>query len=237
MKNIVLIIITILLAVLIGIIMIDGKQILAVEFSSIAQIREKNDMLKQKATEVSNLNQGQYQATIEKLQSAQEELKSNKSDYLDIASTSTEEEIKEANQTQVYSMEYLWSKIGNYATENGIQLKMNVTESENSDKSTLDFLAIGYYESIRDFILAIEQDANLGFRIQNFKLIDLQVDENNKDEVYKESYLQASFIIDNIAIKEEKITTKVEVNKNDEKESSENKETSTEKESSENTEE
>lgn len=217
MKNLLLMAITILLAVLIGIIMVKGINIANIELFSIQQIKEKNEYLKQKETEANSLNLSQYKATMQNLEKAQKELKSNKNDYLDIASTSTEEEIKEANQTQVYAMEYLWGKIGNYATENGIQLKMDVTESQNSSKSTLEFSAIGYYKSISDFIYEIEKDSDLNFRVQNFKLIDFKIDPNNKDEEYKESLLQASFTIDNVEIKKENVTTQVQIETEEDK--------------------
>lgn len=211
MKNVLLMVTTILLAVFTVFIMVKGINIANVELLSINQIRESYSSLNDKSTDASNLNSTQYKVAAQKLSDAQKELESNKKDYLEIASQSTEEEIKEASQSQVYTMEYIWSKIGNYATEEGVQLKMDVVETENSDKSTLEFSAIGYYQSISNFVYNIEQDKNFNFRIQNFKIIDFKIDEKDKDEEYKESLLQASFIIDGVEIKKENVTTQVEI--------------------------
>ena len=210
MKNILMITITILLAVIVGIVMIKGIAIGNIQVLSIEQIKQKNSELKDKSLEANNLNLIEYKEVLEKLQTAQKQLQSNKSDYLDIASTSTDDEIKEANQTQVYAMEFLWSKVGNHATENGVNLRMDVTETDVPEKKTLEFLAIGNYIAIRDFVYSLENDKDLNFRIQNFKLIDFKINANNKDEKYKEDLLQASFAVDNIEIKEENVTTKVE---------------------------
>lgn len=231
MKNVLLMITTILLAVLTVIIMVKGINIANVELLSINQIKESYSSLNDKSTDASNLNSTQYKVAAQKLSDAQKELESNKKDYLEIASQSTEEEIKEASQSQVYTMEYIWSKIGNYATEEGVQLKMDVVETENSDKSTLEFSTIGYYKSISNFVYNIEQDKNFNFRIQNFKIIDFKVDEKDKDEEYKESLLQASFIIDGVEIKKENVTTQVEIEEEtkEEKDTEENKDSDKEK--------
>lgn len=227
MKNVLLMVTTILLAVFTVFIMVKGINIANVELISINQIRESYSSLNDKSTDASNLNSTQYKVAAQKLSDAQKELESNKKDYLEIASQSTEEEIKEASQSQVYTMEYIWSKIGNYATEEGVQLKMDVVETENSDKSTLEFSTIGYYKSISNFVYNIEQDKNFNFRIQNFKIIDFKVDEKDKDEEYKESLLQASFIIDGVEIKKENVTTQVEIE--EETETEENNDSDKEK--------
>ena len=211
MKNMLIIAITILLAVLIGIIMIKGVQIGTLELLSIEQIRAKSYELKQKEEKANDINLIQYKNAIEKLQASKEELETAKTDYLNMASTSTEEEIREASHTQIYSMEFLWGNVGNHATANNINLKMDVTQAEGSEHSVLEFLVTGEYDDIRKFIYSLENDKDLGFRIQNFKMIDFKINENNKDEQYQEKLVQASFEVRNVGIKEENVTTQVEI--------------------------
>ena len=71
-----------------------------------------------------------------------------------------------------YKNDYLWTKIGSYATKNGVELQTNVTSSSSGIPAQYDisFTTIGEYLSTSEFIYAIENDSNLGFKIENFRL-------------------------------------------------------------------
>ena len=97
-------------------------------------------------------------------------------------------------------MEYLWSKLGGYATKQGVNLKLEVqTSDENND--TLKFTVKGSYVGIINYLTAIEDDGDLGFRIEQFKI----------SSVDSEALLTASFNVSNVRIKEETVTTPVTV--------------------------
>lgn len=97
-------------------------------------------------------------------------------------------------------MEYLWSKLGGYATKEGVNLKLEVqTSDENND--TLKFTVKGSYVGIINYLTAIEDDDDLGFRIEQFKV----------SSVDSEELLTASFNVSNVRIKEENVSTPVPV--------------------------
>lgn len=200
MKNILMSIFTLLLAMLIVVIMVKGMNIGNLEVLSIAQIKEKNDELNKQIEDLNTLNNITYKKSLSDLDDATKKLATTKSAYLDIASVSSDEEIKEANQDRSYSMEYLWSQIGNHATSKGVNLKMTVNSTGTSNKNKLTFDVKGSYIAIRDFIYSLEDDDDLNFRIENFKITTGTSDEN----------LNCTFTVNNIGIKEEKTSTDVQ---------------------------
>ncbi len=221
MKNLLLLIVSALLITITAVAMIRGISIGKLELLSIEQLKEKGNALQEKIIETNNLNNKKYKDALTKMKTAQKKLKSAKEEYLDIASISSEEEIKEANQIQTYAMEYLWSRIGNHATEQGVNLRLDVNPTGISNKNTLEFTVKGSYIGIRDFIYSLENDTNLAFKIQNFKMYKKEkstasavtntiknaaskTEEEEEDE--DEVSLIATFTVTDIGIKEEKLS-------------------------------
>ena len=62
--------------------------------------------------------------------------------------------------------------MGNYATKQGVDLKLDVT-SNNSISGTYDltFTATGGYIQIIDFLYDVERDSTLVFKLENFKMV------------------------------------------------------------------
>ena len=84
-------------------------------------------------------------------------------------------------------MDFLWTTIGNYATQKGVTLQLDVAKSSTSTSISQDYImcdlsftVTGDYINITDFVYSIEDDDQLGFEIR----------EN----------LQATFIVKNIPI-------------------------------------
>ena len=69
-----------------------------------------------------------------------------------------------------YKIEYLWTKLENYAKDNGVWLKLDLIENggENYD---LDITLRGSYIDITETIFDIEKDDTLDFIIEEFKLV------------------------------------------------------------------
>lgn len=199
MKNILFTIVTVLLIILTVIMIVKGIKIGSIQLMSLSQIKEKSEELKTQSANANDLNLVQYNQNLEQLQKAQKTLVSAKNKYLDVASISSDEEIREANQTQTYAMEYLWSRIGNHATERGVNIKLDVTPTGTANKNTLDFAVEGAYSAILDFIYDLENEE--GFRIYNFKMIPTGD---------KKATLNSTFTVMDVAIKEEKTSAKVE---------------------------
>ncbi|MDO5556720.1 MAG: hypothetical protein Q4G05_00520 [Clostridia bacterium] len=98
-----------------------------------------------------------------------------KQDYLDYVNLTDNEQILAANNKEKFEIEFLWTRIGNYATKQGVNVKFeisqkNLQESEKAATCKLNFNIKGSYVSIIDFIYNLEEDMDLGFTIENFKL-------------------------------------------------------------------
>ncbi len=198
MKNILLTIITFLVVVIAILTMVKGIKIGNFQILSIGQIVQKSNELTTKIDELNKLNNETYKKTLEEVSSKTKLLLTAKSKYLEVASTSTSDEIKNANQNESYAAEFLWSKIGNHATGNGVTLKMEVKPTGATNLNTLSFVVNGDYMDIRDFVYALENDSDLNFTIDGFKLTG------------SGNALTATFTVADVAIKPETITSKVE---------------------------
>ena len=132
---------------------------------------------------------------VSDLETSTKSLASSKQKYLDLASVSTDKEIQDANLEQTYAMEFLWNKIGSYATREGVTLKWDVSSTGVNNKYTLNFTTTGSYIGVINYIYALENDSELAFRIENFKMT--ASGEN----------VTATFTVNNVAIKAETISS------------------------------
>lgn len=98
--------------------------------------------------------------------------------------------MQENDLKDIYDVDFLWTIIGNYATEEGINLKFDVNRNVSSASSLnntstnyvicdLQFVITGKYINLADFIRDIEDDDRLNFEINDFDMqksgSDLQV--------------------------------------------------------------
>ena len=187
-----------------------GLDLRFVKILGINDIKEQSAELKNKEMEINNLNNTEYKNALNKLNDAKQALEKNKTDYYDIASTSTDEELAQANVNQNYTMEFLWGRIGNHATEHGVNLTINTEPDEDPKLTVMNIEASGTYVGIKDFINELEKDDKLAFRIENFKMVDFKIDPDNKNEAYTENVIKASFSIKKLNIKQEDTTVKIE---------------------------
>ena len=226
MKNSLMTVICILIVLLIVLLMVKGLSIGNFKILSISQILQSGEQLDEDIANVNSLKNSVYRQKLSNLETATKTLSSSKQQYLDIANISTDAEIRAATQNQTYTMEYLWSKLGGYATQEGVNTKLEVKSTGEGDENTLNFTVTGSYVGIINYITAIEDDSDLSFRIENFK-----ISSENSEEV-----LTATFTVSNINIKQETVTTQVQVEEKTEEESNTNNiENTEEAESEENT--
>ena len=196
MKNILITVISLLLTALIIICMVKGLTIGDFNILSIASIKEGSSNLDNAIEELNNLKNVTYKKKVDDLQTTTKNLTTAKQKYLDLASVSTDQEIQEANLEQTYAMEYLWNKVGSYATREGVTLKWDVSSTGVNNKYTLNFTTTGSYVGVISYIYALENDSDLSFRIENFKKVS--GDSSN---------VTATFTVNNIAIKAETVTS------------------------------
>ena len=203
MKDILITVISILLTVVIIICMVKGLTVGSFRILSISNIKQESLNLDNEVDELNNLKNVTYKKKIDDLQTATKDLTTAKQKYLDLASVSSDEEIQEANLEQTYAMEFLWNKVGSYATKEGVTLKWDVSSTGVNNKYTLNFTTTGSYVGVISYIYALENDSDLAFRIENFKMT--ASGEN----------VTATFTVNNVAIKAETISSTSSNNTNE----------------------
>ena len=195
MKRILITIANILLLVALFLTMTKGFSIKSFQVLSFRELKEASDGLETKIKDV-NKEANEYKKSLNTIQQETQKLTKAKKDYLDLVSVSSASEIQEALQTKTYTIEYLWSKVGNYATKEGVNVTMSIASSTLNAEGykNLNFTVSGEYFAINQFIRDIENDSNLDFTIDSFGM----------------TASQATFVIKNVKIQQEasdKITT------------------------------
>ena len=134
-------------------------------------IDEKNSELESKITELSNVISVTYQGAETNLNKTASTLIDNKTEYENQAALSNLNSSNYATGLEAYDIDYLWTKLGNYAKEEGVVIKIDVTAGgASSNLYNLNFSVGGTYVGATDFIYDIENDSKLGFKIDNFKM-------------------------------------------------------------------
>ena len=191
MRKVLIIIITILLLVLSYFTLTKGYEIFGLKILSIKQIEEENTNLKEKIEDINTLIDVDYPKKIGELKTASNRLETEKEEYLKYTNMSTDEEILQAMQKRSYAIEFLWTKIGLHARQEGVNLKLEIVSSSTgaNNVNDLKFTVDGSYIGITNFVYSLENDTELNFTIESFKLLP-----------YKNEILQGTFIVRNIAI-------------------------------------
>ncbi len=191
MKNIIRMIVTLVVTALVLFLMVKGISIGNIRIYSIYDIMQENEKLDEAIANTAKLKEEDYKNEESNLDSETKKLQIAKQSYLDEASISTDSEIKKATVLQSYSMEYLWNKIGSYATEEGVNVKCDVSGSDNKYK--LSFAVVGSYISIINYVYDLENDSNLAFTISKFKITGADS-------------LSATFEVNDVSIKSETVS-------------------------------
>ena len=215
MKKILIIILIILLSCFAYYAIVEGFSIKEIRILSIKDIKEKNDKITTEIKEVEALKNSSYLKKQEELKESVDRMEKEKEQYLDLASVSTEGELSKANKEETYKQQFLWTKIGRYATQEGVKLTFSITSGNTGnilDKNLL-FDVSGSYFAIVNFISAIEDDNELNFRIEDFKMIP-GTDQNSRRATFKAKNVRIEQ--DNIQSPFENGTTNIEPDMNKE---------------------
>ena len=201
MKKILILILIILLGVLGYNAVTSGLQIAGFSIMGIGDIKKENENLDSSIEQITSLQENDYQNKLAEIRTASKELLSKKSNYDELKQYSSEQELANAGKSEQYNVEVLWTKIGNHATENGVTPKMEILSSSanTKDANDLKITATGNYVELTDFIRDIEDDAKLGFTIEEFEMVPASAGDG--------STLQATFKVKDIFINQNTITT------------------------------
>ncbi len=129
MRKILISLLIVLLLIVAYLTMFKGINILGIEVLSIYQIKDKNSDLEEKLENVSSLTSIEQTKAMSSLNNSAKELIIAKEEYNDKVLYSSSENIAEAAQTIPYETEYLWTRLGNHAKKNGINLKYELKQT------------------------------------------------------------------------------------------------------------
>lgn len=171
MKKLLMLILIGLLIALSAFVVLTGFEVGKVEVLSYVGIQEKNQELDGKIQEASKLAEKDFKQAVSTIQDSSKKLEQTKKEYQDLTVVSSEGDIQAAAQLEVYEVETLWVKLGNYATSEGAVVRIDITQGNTSKTYNLQFTVNGSYIAITDFISDIENDSTLGFKIEEFKML------------------------------------------------------------------
>ena len=174
MRKYLIIVLIVTITVIIGVAAIGGLKIGELKVTSITEIKQQSEELDNRIEKINEKNIKEYKSKEEDLSSKIKELKKQRENYADMILFNTEDGQGLTNLYEKYEVEYLWTKLGNYATKNELSMKLEVTKGSMGIENAYDlnFTLNGDYISIIDCISEIENDTTLAFKIEKFNLVD-----------------------------------------------------------------
>ena len=193
MKKLLITIVIVLLTILTIVAVIRGLQIGNLEILGITGMNEKNAELDAEISEAKKLASTDYPKMLSEIEQNLKEWKETKQDYDDRVVVSTESQIEQATQFAKYEQEKLYILLGSHARSEGVDLDIVFTVSNNlANAYDLNFTVTGAFISVTDYIADIEDDSELGFKIENFAMTS-----NGGDEV-KATFTCKDIVINDI---------------------------------------
>lgn len=166
-----------------------------------SQIQASSKEIDTLISKLSNVNDIEYVSKKAELDEAIQTYQAKKEKYEEMQEIVNKNSDVEISLVDIYDVDFLWTIIGNYGTEEGISLKFDVAKSATSTVTSeqytmcdLKFTVAGDYIAITDFIYDLEDDSRLGFEISNFSMTP------NNDK------LQATFTVREVPVNNKNLT-------------------------------
>lgn len=143
---------------------------------SLDEISNKQEDVNNKITEIKS-SQKSLKTILSEISESAETFEKVKSQYDDLVRVASSEDKKEAILGDYYDIEYLWTKLGIYSTENGVDISLTISRSSfgvsTSEYQMCDFSfeVVGGYRDVAEYIQKLEDDTDLKFTIKNFKMV------------------------------------------------------------------
>lgn len=172
MRKVILIVVSIII-VIVSVLCVTKGISGPLKIYSYAQIKQKNNDTTAKLNELTNLKSNDYRKEEADLKKSITEYQEVSDKYEKVSQNKTELEKKEALAGQEYNIEFLQIKLGNYATNNKVDLSIELSKNEEKDVYTLcdfKFQVVGAYSGIINFIEDVSSDDQLKFIPENLKL-------------------------------------------------------------------
>lgn len=179
-----------------------NKYFKKIEAYNVYQLMEETKNMNQQIETAENQKKVNYPKALNNVETSYKAFKAEQQKYRDKLEVST----------YVYKVEKLFVKLGNKATEEGVTVKMDVTSSvDGQNMYNISFSAGGTYISIIDFISSIENDSELGFKIEDFKMIPGK--NTTEDATTVSTELIATFVCKDILIEDMEMQSPLNINK------------------------
>ncbi len=159
------------------------------------QIKAKNAEIDIKNEKLATLVNQDYPIALKNVESASAQMKKTKEEYEEKAALLGNS--KYYMQTEEYKLEFLWTKLGNYADDEDVDIKIDVTNSQMAGRYNLNFTVTGAYTDVTQFIYDVENDSKLGFKIENFEMVS---DSSKSDDSGTKSDVIGTFSCKDIKI-------------------------------------
>lgn len=179
MKKLLMLILIALLVALSIFIVINGFNIGNIEVLGYYGMKDRNEELDKKIQEATKLATTDYKENLQTLEKDAKELETKKQEYQSLSTSADGTDLQIASQFQRYNYERLLVELGRHATSEGANLKIEVVgdgielqigANEKIYLYDFNFTVTGSYVAITSFVSDIENDQDLGFRIEQFKL-------------------------------------------------------------------
>ncbi len=179
MKKLLMLILIALLVALSIFIVINGFNIGNVEVLGYYGMRDRNEELDKKIQEATKLATTEYKENLQTLEKDAKELEAKKQEYQSLSTSTDGTDLQIASQFQRYNYERLLVELGRHATSEGANLKIDVVgdgielqigANEKIYLYDFNFTVTGSYVAITSFVSDVENDQDLGFKIEQFKL-------------------------------------------------------------------
>lgn len=222
-RKITFIIVLILLIVGCYFLMFGKDTVINEKFDNIAELKASNEELQKSASTLDKIVSEDMPNKKKILASTIEQYKATKAEYERIATEyaqlSSAQLLNSETGKDIYDVDFLWTIVGNYATEEGVNLKFDVTKNTTSPISysndssdyvvcDLNFTVTGSYINLTDFIYDIEDDDRLNFEINDFEM------EKNETETSTEP-LKAKFVVYAVKLNSENLIENYVIVSND----------------------
>ena len=169
MRKIIFSVIIVVLLVAGVFLIVKGANIGKITIYGVKDIKKENATIDQKNGNLSNLVDKDYKTAVAGLNTSKTTLEKSKKDYEDSVIIANNNSYL---QTEKYEIEFLWTKIGNYAKDRNVDIKMDVANGTTKGIYDLKFTVVGKkYEEVVNFIYDIENDSKLGFKIEDFHMV------------------------------------------------------------------
>ena len=172
------------------------------KINSYGEISKLNEEKEEILVTLKNKNSSEFKSKISELGNSISEYKTTKAEYDSLVASGELAENAIYSSMDIYNLDFLWATIGNYATQNGLTLQIDVTKSSTATSISpdclmcnLNFMVTGDYIPITDFIYNIEDDDKLNFEIKNFLL------EKGGEN------LQATFVVKDVPINSKNLSS------------------------------